>query len=100
MFQPHEWLKHVAAYYAVKLHSYTQVHLLALLINFINSLHFTESQVSSPLQKQPTTGAKWLLLYDNTVQKKKGHFDELVQQHHITMNFNGVPYSQQYHISL
>ena len=37
--------------------------LLALLINFVNSLHFTESQVSSPSQKQPTTGAKWVLPY-------------------------------------
>jgi len=76
------------------------MYLLALLIHFINSLHFTESQVSSPLQKQPTNGAKWSLPYANTVQKQKRHFDELDQQHHITLNFNGVPYSQQYHISL
>jgi len=100
MFQLRDWLKHVRDYYAIKLRSYTQVHLLALLINFINSLHFTDSQVSSSLQKHPTTAAKWLLPYDNMVQKQKGHFDKLVQQHHITLNFNGVPYSQQYLISL
>ena len=76
------------------------MHLLALLINFINSLHFTESQVSSTLQKKPTNGAKWPLPYANTVQKQKGHFDKLVQQHHITLNFNVVPCSQQHHVSL